>query len=172
MSNFPKKSFLGITYDFGHLKPINQQLAINAAKTVIINLNIKFGCHCFTEGFKYDKHSDHHRYVYQGELRAFDQTRYECSFQLPQVIQSMLTGRVFNAQNSFTYMALLKPPNLANSFQSYSVFFDLKKHSLREELGVKMFVKSAYLRNYAAKANAQSWRFVSLAGKIAGVIHK
>ena len=50
--------------------------------------------------------------------------------------------------------------------------FDLKKHFLREQPGVKMFVKSAYLRKHAAKANAQSWRFVSLAGQIAGVLRK
>lgn len=168
VSNFPQKQFEGVVYEFNHLNPIETRIALNADGTQSMGLYATFGCHCFTETFKVGHHQDHHRYTHKGELRAFDVTRYECSLQLPHVMQAMLKGRVYNAVESYTYAAHITLVSLTGP-QSYSVFFSLEKDRKAATPAVRMFVKSAYLKPNVAKPNAQGWRFVSLAGQIAGV---
>lgn len=168
VSNFPKKQFQGETYEFLHLSPLQVSLPLDAAATNCIDLHVTFGCHCFTEKFEANVHLDHQRYTYKGEIRAFDLGRHECSLQLPTVIQSMLKGRVYLADESYTYVAQITIIDLAGS-HSYSVFFALEKDSNVSVPALRMFVKSAYLKPLVAKTNGQSWRFVSLAGQVAGV---
>lgn len=48
-----------------------------------IDLAVTFSIHCLTEDFDPQRHMEHHRYNHEGERRAFDPTRYECSLQLP-----------------------------------------------------------------------------------------
>lgn len=167
VSNFPKKQFEGAHYEFGHLSAMQIPLPLNALATQSIDLHITFGCHCFTEKFDTKVHLDHHRYAYKGEVRAFDLGRYECSLQLPAVVAAMLKGKVYHADESYTYVAQITLEDLAGP-QSYSVFFALEKDRRVQAPAVRMFVKSAYLKPLVAKPNGQSWRFVSLAGQIAG----
>lgn len=167
VSDFPHKKFNGINYDFGHLSPINLQVPLSSPPTSYVDLRITFGCHCFTEEFAYGRHWEQHRYTYKNELRAFDLTRHECSLQLPEVMQSMMKGRVYNADESYTYAAHIAIPSVAGQ-QSYSIFFSLEKDFAVPGPALRMFVKSAYLKPFVAKTNAQGWRFVSLAGQISG----
>ncbi|RXZ36097.1 hypothetical protein D9O50_05950 [Oxalobacteraceae bacterium CAVE-383] len=168
MSDFPHKQFNGKLYKFEHLAPMRMKVPLNALGTNIIDMHVTFGCHCFTEQFDDTRHRTQHRYSYQGELRAFNVLRYECSLQLPTVMQSMLKGVIYNAEESYTYAAHVTLPLLQGS-PIYSVFFGLEKDRVAKVPAVRMFVKSAYLKPLVAKTNAQSWRFVSLAGQIAGV---
>jgi hypothetical protein len=168
VSDFHQKQFEGTLYDFKHLQPIKLKLPLNSAATVNIDIDVSFGCHCFTEEFNPSKHLDHHRYTHKNELRAFDPTRYECSLQLPQVIQNMLRGRIYWADKSYTYVAMITLTSMAGS-QNYSVFFSLEKNLQTAIPALRMFIKSAYLRPSVAKPNSQGWRFVSLAGQVAGV---
>ena len=141
---------------------------VNTEQVAQVPVHVTFGCHCFTEGFDADVHQDHHRYTHLGELRAFDIERFQCSLQLPQVVNSMLGGRIYHADKSLTYVAQLTlPPNLGQ--QSYSVFFSLEKDRKAIAPTVKMYVKSAYLRPLASKSQAQSWRFAARVGQVAGV---
>ena len=167
MSKFPHKQFEGTLYKFDHLDPMQMKLPLNAEGTTAIDLHVTFGCHCFTEEFDAAQHRPDHRYMYKGELRAFNTLRYECSVQLPQVMQAMQKGTIYNADESYTYAAHI---TLASNDgpQSYSVFFSLQKDKSVQTPALRMFVKSAYLKPLVAKAGAQSWRFVSLAGQISG----
>lgn len=167
MSKFPHKQFEGTLYKFDHLDPIQVKLPLNAGGTNTIDLHITFGCHCFTEEFDADQHRPDHRYTYNGELRAFNTLRYECSLQLPKVMEAMQKGTIYNADESYTYAALITLVSAAET-QTYSVFFSLQKDKSVETPALRMFVKSAYLKPLVAKAGAQSWRFVSLAGQISG----
>ncbi len=167
VSNFPKKQFEGAIYEFGHLSAMQIHLPLDAQAAHHIDLHVTFGCHCFTEKFDTTVHLEHHRYVYKREVRAFDRGRYACSLQLPAVVQAMLKGRVYHADESYTYVAQITLEDLAGP-QSYSVFFALEKDTGVQVPAVRMFVKSAYLKPLVAKPNGQSWRFVSLAGQIAG----
>lgn len=167
VSNFPKKQFEGGQYEFGHLAAMQLQVPLDAQAAHSIELHVTFGCHCFTEKFDPVVHLDHHRYAYKGEVRAFDLSRYECSLQLPAIIQAMLKGRVYHAEESYTYVAQITVEDLAGP-QSYSVFFALEKDTRVQVPAVRMFVKSAYLKPLVARPNGQSWRFVSLAGQVAG----
>jgi len=167
MSKFPHKQFEGTLYKFDHLDPMQVKLPLNAEGTNTIDLHITFGCHCFTEEFDADQHRPDHRYTYKGELRAFNTLRYECSLQLPQVMQAMQKGTIYNADESYTYAAHITLESAAGP-QTYSVFFSLQKDKGVQTPALRMFVKSAYLKPLVAKAGAQSWRFVSLAGQISG----
>lgn len=167
MSNFPHKQFEGTLYKFDHLNPMQMKLPLNAEGTNTIDLHVTFGCHCFTEEFDPAQHRPDHRYTYKGELRAFDTLRYRCSLQLQQVMQAMQKGTIYNADESYTYAAHITLASLAGP-QTYSVFFSLQKDRSIQTPALRMFVKSAYLKPLVAKAGAQSWRFVSLAGQISG----
>ena len=167
MSNFPQKRFDGMLYTFEHLEPLQLKVPLNAEGSNVIDLHITFGCHCFTEGFDPALHRDPHRYTYRGELRAFDVLRYECSLQLPQVMQSMLKGTIYNAEESYTYVAHITLESVTGP-QSYSVFFSLERNTKAAGPALRMFVKSAYLKPLVARPNAQSWRFPSLAGHLSG----
>lgn len=139
-------------------------------KTELIShvpVSVAFGCHCFTEEFKPETHRDHHRYVHNGELRAFDLERFQCSLQLPEVINGMIGGRVYRADRSYTYVAQLTLPPQTGQ-QGYSIFFSLEKDGRASVPAVRMFIKSAYLKPLASKENAQSWRFVALVGQVSG----
>ncbi len=167
MSKFPHKQFEGVLYKFDHLDPMHIKLPLNAGGSNTIDLHVTFGCHCFTEEFDAGQHRPDHRYPYKGELRAFNTLRYECSLQLPQIMHAMQKGTIYNADESYTYAAHI---TLASSDgpKTYSVFFSLQKDTRVKMPALRMFVKSAYLKPLVAKAGAQSWRFVSLAGQISG----
>jgi hypothetical protein len=168
MSDFPHKRFNGTLYTFDHLAAMQMTVPLNAQATNVIDLHITFGCHCFTEGFDPARHFEPHRYTYKGELRAFDVLRHDCSLQLPKVMQAMLKGTIYNAEESYTYAAQITLESIVGS-QSYSVFFSLEKDRNVQVPALRMFVKSAYLKPLVARPNAQSWRFPSLAGQVSGV---
>lgn len=168
MSQFPHKQFEGMLYQFDHLEPMQMTLTLNAAGTNTIDLHVSFGCHCFTEEFDPGWHRPDHRYTYKGELRAFNPLRYECSLRLPQVIQAMQKGTIYHADESYTYAAHITLATVTGP-QTYSIFFSLQKDKRVQIPALRLFVKSAYLKPLVAKPGAQSWRFVSLAGQIAGV---
>lgn len=167
MSNFPNKQFEGRRYQFGHLEPMQMKLPLNAGKTTFIDMHVAFGCHCFTEEFDASQHRPDHRYTYNGELRAFNTLRYECSLQLPRLMHAMQNGTIYNADESYTYAAHITVESISGP-QTYSIFFSLQKDCSVQTPALSMFVKSAYLKPLVAKTNAQSWRFVSLAGEISG----
>ena len=167
MSRFPHKQFQGTIYKFDHLDSLRMGLPLNGPGTNIISMVVTFGCHCFTEEFDGSLHSPDYRYTYNKELRAFDLQRYECSLQLPSVIQAMLRGTIYNADESYTYAAHINLGAGVGS-QVYSVFFSLERDKSVEAPALRMFVKSAYLKPLVAKKNAQNWRFMSLAGQISG----
>lgn len=165
--SFPQKPFEGVVYTFDHLAPFTLQASLNAAGTVTVPLHCSYSIHCFTEAFDDDKHLDHHRYTHAGELRAFDVTRFQCSLQLPAVMTALLRGKIYRAKNNnYTYVAQIKVTEQA---EPYSVFFDLKRDGTPETPALRMFVQSAYLTPLVVGGNAQSWRFGSLAGQVAGI---
>lgn len=168
MTDFASKQFEGTLYTFNHLKPTQLKVPLNKDGTLAINMHVTFGCHCFTEGFDETIHREDHRYTHGDEIRAFNTLRYQCSLQLPQLVQSMLKGRIYRADNSYTYAAQISLIS-GTSKQDYSIFFNLEKDKHAKSAAVRMFVKSAYLKPLVAMPNAQSWRFVSLAGNIADV---
>lgn len=169
MSDFAHKQFDGNLYTFNHLtkKTLAVNFDINADK-VVVPVHITFGCHCFTEEFDPKQHSDHHRYSHMHEVRAFDVERYQCSLQLPHVMDSMLTGKIYRSDKSYTYVTQIALPS-AGGGQSYSIFFSLEKAKKQVDPAVELYVKSAYLSTLKHSANAQNWRFKALVGKKAGL---
>ncbi|WP_431287727.1 hypothetical protein [Roseateles chitinivorans] len=132
-----------------------------------VPVSVAFGCHCFTEEFKPQFHRDHHRYVHNGELRAFDIERFQCSLQLPEVVLGIVGGRVYRADRSYTYVAQIELAYDEGS-RGYSIFFSLDRAGHPGAPAARMFVKSAYMKPLVAKTNAQSWRFAALVGQISG----
>lgn len=172
MANFPKKTFQGVTYDFLHLDPFFKTISLDAKGTEHAALHVSFSIHCFTEEFDQAAHIAHHTYTHNNETRAFDLTRHNCSLQLPALINTMLTGKVYRAKNNnYTYVAQIA---LAGQNQPYSIFFDLKKDGGATGVvpTLRMYVQSAYLKPLVVSPHATNWRFGSLAGQIAGVFTK
>ncbi len=168
MSDFPNKQFDGTTYTFGHLAPLALEVPlVVSGEPLTIPVNVTFGCHCFTEEFNEAVHLEHHRYAHRHEVRAFDLTRYQCSLLLPEVVQGITTGRIYLADQSYTYVAQIPLPP-ASGLESYSLFFSLNKKRSAQAPAAEMYLKSAYLAPLKSKKNAQSWRFAALVGQVAG----
>lgn len=166
MKHFPSKKFQGKLYTFEHLSPSKHLIALDAKRQQHIKLRVTYSIHCFTEEFDSALHIDHHRYTFANETRAFNPTRYECSLLLPKIIGSLERARVYRAmQKNYTYVANI---SIDGSSQPYSLFFTLLKEA-RELPEIKMYVQSAYLKPLTVGPNAQSWRFGSLLGQVAGV---
>jgi hypothetical protein len=171
--DFPNKTFQGTVYTFSHLAPTWLTVPLNikgSQVNVVVSVKVTYGCHCFTEEFDEYLHSDHHRYTYLNELRAFDTQRYTCSLQLPQIMLSILRGQIYLADRSYTYVAQINLPP-ASGFQKYSVFFSLNKKRDSKGPEVELYVKSAYLSALKPppSKNARKWRFGALIGQISGV---
>lgn len=164
---FKKKQFQGKQYSFEHLQKSTIAVPLNAAKTKLIYLDVEYSHHCFTETFDYQIHRDEHKYTHNKELRAFDITRFECSLHLPQVLDQMLNGMIYQSDKSYTYTAQIQI-QIGTGHQKYSVFFSLEKHKRKENF-LFLYIKSAYMKPSVAKPNTQNWRFRALAGEIAGV---
>jgi hypothetical protein len=171
MSNFAAKQFRGRPYTFEHLQPLVLQptLTPTGCEPVVVSVDVQFGCHCFTEEFKGALHQDEHRYAHNGELRAFDVIRYECSLQLPTIVNAMLGGLIYWCQESYTYVTKVKLSDAGGGEQDYSLFFSLTRNADSVLPAVNMFVKSAYLRDLAAPAGGRRWRFGALIGLVSGV---
>lgn len=168
MSHFRHKQFEGIRYTFEHLAPMKIKLVLDAKASQIVDLLVNFGCHCFTEKFNPARHTAHHRYVHKGELRAFSKHRHACSRGLPAAIHAMLHGTIYQARGHYAYYAHITLDSLAQA-QQYAVFFDLKPYTNSTGTVLRLFVKSAYLKSPPIKPTTKSWRFVSLAGYLAGI---
>lgn len=168
MSDFPNKQFNGTTYTFGHLAPTSVHVPlVVAGQELTIPVHVTFGCHCFTEEFNEAMHQEHHRYTHRHETRAFDVTRYQCSLQLPEVLQGITRGRIYLADQSYTYVAQISLPP-ATGMESYSLFFSLNRKRNADAPAAEMYLKSAYLSPLKSKKNAQSWRFAALVGEVSG----
>ena len=166
MTNFPKKKFEGVTYDFKHLDPVIHQVTLDAAATATAMLHVTYSIHCFTEEFDSMQHTLHHRYTHAGETRAFDVIRYNCSMGLPAIIANLARAKVYRAMNdNYTYVAHIP---VAGQQQPYSLFFTLKAKGTANP-SVSMHVQSAYLKPLTVGANATNWRFGSLLGQLTGV---
>ncbi len=159
---------MGQVYTFDHLKPYTVKVPLQSTIWPELAVSIGFGSHCFTEAFDHAVHKNHHRYTHKGELRAFDMTRFECSLQLPDAITQLLSGKIYNANRSYTYVAQISLPD-PRGREKYSIFFSLERNKKIPEPALLMFIKSAYIKGLAAPKHAQSWRFAALAGQIAGV---
>lgn len=159
---------MGKVYTFDHLRPYTAKVPLKSTTCPELPVTIGFGSHCFTEAFTEGLHKEHHRYCHQGELRAFDLTRFECSLQLPSAISQLFLGKIYNANRSYTYVAQIALPDPLGR-QNYSIFFSLERNKKSHQPSLLMFVKSAYLKGLAAPKHAQNWRFSALAGQIAGV---
>lgn len=171
VTQFSAKEFMGQVYTFDHLKPYTVNVPLQSTMCPELPVSIRFGSHCFTEAFDHALHKDHHRYTHQGELRAFDLTRFECSLRLPAAITQLLAGKIYNANRSYTYVAQISLPDPLGR-ENYSIFFSLERNKKVPEPALLMFIKSAYIKGLAAPKHAQSWRFSALAGQIAGVYPK
>lgn len=168
MSFFSTKHFENNLYEFLHLRPLKINVPLDAAKTKFVDMQVTFGCHCFTESFVEGTHQDHHRYTHERELRAFDLARHECSLQLPQVIQTLLQGWVYDVIESLTYEAQIILASKPDRLVPYSIFFSLEKDKSATMPALIMFVKSAYEKALVAPPNTEKWRFRSLAGQVSG----
>ncbi len=170
MSTFPNKKFRGHVYSFEHLEHTSIEILFNNG-AIKVKIFVTFGSHCFTEEFKPDTHNQEYVYRHNGELRAFDIVRYECSKKLPNIINNMANGTVYKSDKSYTYVSHIQIASLLGE-QAYSIFFSLKKrntiNSELSEIHLDMYIKSAYPCSLKSKKNAQNWRFKGLVRQVVG----
>lgn len=175
MTQFASKQFEGQIYTFDHLQPISIQLQLKVqgqSEPHQLTIDLTFGCHCFTEAFETGIHGDHHRYTHDGELRAFDTLRYECSLQLPQVMNGITSGLIYKSDQNYTYVARITLKSKGQD-ADYSVFFSLNRpanEQVEPASRLLMYVKSAYVAPLKARGkSARNWRFKGLVCDIAGL---
>lgn len=172
MPYFHPKNFNGVTYRLDHLDPITYPITLDQNGLLQLDVAVRYRSHCFTENFDNVAHQDEHRYTFQGETRAFDLVRYQCSQQLPVVMAGLFRSTIYQSDRNLTYVAQIAL-NPAPGVQPYSVFFSLLPVQVHADQAPKLdlLVRSAYLAPLKNRG-AQKWRFASLAGQIAGIWQK
>ncbi|CAM3960920.1 hypothetical protein [Serratia silvae] len=121
-------SYNGKTYDLKHLHPFSFQAKINGADVAV---SVAFSNHCFT-----DKKGEGSPLMGN---RYFCEARYQCSLELPSMIQKrLIDGHIVphfdkNSNEVYYYAELY----------DYAVFFDLRP-DVNNPGGLTLFVTSAY----------------------------
>ncbi len=138
----------GTTYDLMHLQPLRMQIPRSANDDHLLNVEIRFGSHVFTE-----RNTETGKEVLiddgTGALRRFSPDRYGLSLNLPDlcrqamgdlfpVWESLDTGR----KKSFA----MTGPWLREQKEVLHVFFRLRPGHAQSEIDVIMEVVSAYKR--------------------------
>jgi hypothetical protein len=126
----------GQRYDLSHLKPFEFAVTPKGWNETT-RMSVRFHDHCFTE--KYDPNHHMSKLISsqqsKHEERAFDQLRYQMSFQLPELIRGLENKRISSTRNGN-----LVRVELADG-QEYGVFFTLKKEAHNRCI---LYVVSAY----------------------------
>ncbi|WP_313668898.1 hypothetical protein [Atlantibacter sp.] len=125
----------GKNFDLKHLHPFSFQTTMNGS---IVIISVAFSHHCFT-----DKKGNGQPLI---SGRYFCEARYQCSLNLPRLLQEHLVNGYIvphfdKSSNELYYYAAI---------HDYAVFFDLRPDA-NNPCGLMLFVTSAYERDQWGK---------------------
>jgi hypothetical protein len=141
----------GQVYDLSHLHP--QQLNFTqAAKgdqpAREYEVQLVYGLHCFTRSRQVEIGSDDSlAYSDSRETRQFDFGRYECSKQLPAIVQALPTSPCYHTGHGNFFTVKLFNASIGEE-ETYEVYFKVSRSSTRPARLI-LFVQSAYVRDRA-----------------------
>lgn len=120
----------GTYYDLTHLRPFNMIVRVDGRD---ITLHVTFGHHCFTD------EKGNGPLIYRDEGRYWSQERYDCSLELPEIIQQRFASSYAipytNRKNKEQYHYMEE--------NDYAIFFDINRPAnTNDELKLK--IVSAY----------------------------
>lgn len=146
----------GKNYDLSHLWPQNRvfiQPAKDNKPERRYCVEIEFGLHCFTRGFKDGETPDKALlYSSASETRVFDFERYELSKLLPQIVEQLPADKCSHTGHG-NFFCIEVVDNAGNR-ASYYVFFESSRVAGG---GLRLFVQSAYIRADSLKAKPISF---------------
>lgn len=159
------------TYDLGHLEPFSINVDSKKAGKVL-NVRVRFTCHCYTVGFKEELHQPGHPVLKDmgGRERLFCPIRYRLSFDLPAIVQGLQDGRANVKQTTrlrnWAHSLVIEDPQ-----GPYHVFFEVRraaKHGNRIKQDLDLTVESAYHEDptMGPPALRGNMRFNILCGKV------
>lgn len=143
----PYKDSAGNRYDLSHLHPAHQQYRLPAtitrpARTVVVR--VTYGLHCFTrdpdDGESFSPEDVYHRNV---EGRLFCPHRWRLSMDLPQIIQTILERRCWDAERRNHVM--FSSAQTVDG-EEYAIFFALRGAGQGVDWDATLLVISAHAR--------------------------
>ncbi|REC93389.1 hypothetical protein C8D72_3435 [Kushneria indalinina DSM 14324] len=168
---FDPLEIAGQTYDLGHLDPFSIYIDSRKAGKVL-NVRIRFTCHCFTMGYDTALHQTGHPILKDqgGRDRLFCSTRYRLSHGLPAIIAALSDGqtnvRQTSALRNWAHTVKIEDPQ-----GPYYIFFELRraaKRGQRVKQDLDLTIESAYHQDPEKEEPALrgKMRFDILCGKI------
>lgn len=139
------------TYDLSHLHPTEQLLHIPARGKAVernFTIAISYSLHCFTRRVKEGEQIlDDLWYRDDREKRVFDETRWQLSFHLPEIVTTLDNRRCLHTgrEEFVTVQILHEGKNL-----EYAVFFTISKGK-KSGADLNLFVNSAHERTAVLK---------------------
>ena len=109
---------------------------------------MNFSCHCFSEAHDPAIHTPDLIYRHEGDVRAFQRSRFDLSLRLPDIIRQVPNRKVFFSRE--TNYLTVETVDQHGKKVTYTVFFDLKRARL-EGHDLVMTVESAYVKEELPK---------------------
>lgn len=113
----------GNALDLSHLEPFLLECEVKNLDR-ILTIEVKYTNHCFTENFVDGKHDPARKIMDHKRPRAFDQTRYDLSFKLPDLVLGLPQTAVWQTpERNFMNFLVVQD----GSGCHYPMFFRLKR---------------------------------------------
>ena len=144
-------SFENKEYDLGHLHPKTVRYFQPAQGTKLhrgYTVHVTFSLHCFTRSMENQTPDPALSYSDHRETRLFDFRRYALSHRLPQLIESLMSGKCYRTDRANFFLVHVLDDN-GNEID-YEVYFAV---STASQGGLNLFVQSAYVRDTRHRGN-------------------
>lgn len=167
MSYFKPVTVSGSAVDLAHLQPFTMLIDSKKAKRVL-RVHVTFSTHCFSVAYVKATHPAGDTVIDQDSPRprTFCPIRYQLSFALPQLIQSLNNAKasVFQCskRRNWAFTVLIESPQ-----GPYHVFLEIRRANAtqRQWQDLNLRVESAYHETTSGPDVLGSMGFVLLCGK-------
>jgi len=144
--------FDGQRYKLDHLENFKfeaVQSAIETKSEIRTEIEVMFSWHCYTRAP--EKNETVYIHQHKGEQRCFCPVRYKYSKILPSIIKKLSERKVLQTgKGNFLTIEIVDDNGKK---RDYEIYFSLRKQGKKQPL--KLYVESAYLRDYNTKVSKQ-----------------
>ena len=137
----------GVSYDLSHLQPTQVNITLDARgknQELAIILNVRYSCHCYSEGEPPIAGQAHDFLDHNDWRRWFSPDRHESSLMLPELIQQIHTKKAhFTGKQNWLVIELQEEQD--SVIIPFYLYFSIRKNKDVEN-GLLLDVVSAYMK--------------------------
>lgn len=122
------------------------------------SVEVSYSNHCYTKSMRSERGE-------KTEVREFDETRYELSKRLPEIVSGLMNRKCsFAQERNLNYFTVDAGPD-----GEYEIYFEVFKKPGTKTLGLR--VQSAYVRDQDKLSSRPRWRAIKFSVILFNVLH-